>query len=211
MNSSIDIRQLHKKKPAAAAGQAETAKPESSVWAFLQKDIHIMGSALPDKIKESFYLELSTLLSAGMDIRASLELIRDEQPKKKHGQIFDAMLQRVIGGATLSASLRAGKYFTPYEFFSVQIGEETGKLVVVLNELSIYYKKKNDQKRQIIGALTYPILVMTVAGLAVAFMIGYVVPMFADVLKRFGGDLPFITKLVLRTSTFIKAWGPTAG
>ena len=75
--------------------------------------------------------------------------------------------------------MQSGGLFTPYEFFSIRIGEETGKLVMVLAELAIYYKKRIDQRRQIIGALTYPVLVLTIAGFAVGFMLTYVVPMFA--------------------------------
>jgi len=164
----------------------------------------LFGSGLPDKIKEGFYLELSTLLEAGMDIRGSLELIQNEQTRKKYSHLFETVLNRIVAGATLSFSMKQAGLFTPYEYFSVQIGEETGKLANILGELAIYFRKKIDQKRQVVGALTYPVLVMIVAFTAVGFMMTYVVPMFADILKRFGGDLPFITKLVLRASTLLK-------
>jgi type IV pilus assembly protein PilC len=218
MSDRIDIRDLSKRRSAQSRapssslggeqGAPDAAQPAGGIWGLLNKDIRLFGSALPDKIKESFYLELGTLLAAGMDIRASLELIRNEQPKKKYREFFDVLLKRVVAGMTLSSAMKAADLFTPYEFFSVRIGEETGKLVIVLNELAVYYKKKIDQKRQIVGALTYPVLVMVVAISAVSFMMAYVVPMFADVLKRFGGDLPMITRMVLRFSRWITASGP---
>lgn len=209
MIDKIDIRKSGRPSPAAAPkyeGLGE--KDAGGVWAFLNKDIRVFGGGLPDKIKESFYLELSTLLAAGVDIRASLDLVREEQSKKKHQRVFMSVLQQITGGSTLSAALRKEGLFTPYEYYSVQIGEETGKLVAVLGELAGFYKKKIDQRRQIIGALTYPVLVLVVAGLAVSFMLGYVVPMFSEVLKRFGGSLPFITRLVLRLSAALRQSGP---
>jgi type IV pilus assembly protein PilC len=213
MTDKIDIRDLGRRKgsstrdsPSVAPtpGAAGSSATEKGLWALLNKDIRLFGSGLADKIKEGYYLELSTLLAAGIDIRGALELIRDEQPKKKHRLLFGRILDRIVAGSTLSSAMRTEGLFTPYEYFSVQIGEETGKLVTVLSELTVYYKKKIDQTRQIIGALTYPVLVMVVAAVAVGFMMAYVVPMFADVLKRFGGELPFITRLVLHFSFLLK-------
>ncbi|HTC00442.1 MAG TPA: type II secretion system F family protein [Ferruginibacter sp.] len=209
MNESIDIRNISKQKQSQVPDKKiKSANETSGFWTILNKDIKIFGSDLPDKVKESFYLELSTLLAAGVDIRASLELITNEQPQKKYRPIFANLLQQVITGSTLSATMKASDLFTTYEYFSVQIGEETGKITIVLTELANYYKKKINQKRQIIGALTYPVLVMSVAIGAVSFMMAYVVPMFADILKRFGGELPFITRLVLSISNYVKTFGP---
>ena len=210
MSRTIDIRRIKKDGESSLEKSKEgSRKVDSSFWTFLNKDFKLFANTVPDKIKESFYLELSTLLGAGMDIRSSLDLIKNEQAKKKNQQIFNSILQRIISGSSLSASLKYSNHFTAYEFFSIQIGEETGKLIIVLKELAVYYKKKINQKRQIISALTYPALVMIVAVGAVSFMMSYVVPMFADVLKRFGGDLPIITKMVLRTSVLVKKYSLT--
>jgi len=202
MNNSIDIRQL--RKPPAGNKESAADKTDQGVWGFLNKDIRLFGGALPDKVREGFYLELSTLLEAGVDIRSALELIMNEQPKKKHKAIFGEIAREIENGSTLSAALRKKEYFTPYEYYSVQIGEETGKLIVVLKELAVYYQKKIKQGRQIIGAMTYPMIVLVVAFGAVSFMMAYVVPMFADVLKRSGGELPFITRMVLDLSNGLK-------
>lgn len=205
MNNSIDIRQLRKQSdaPLQDAGQGPE-QPAKGIWAFLNKDIRLLGSALPDKVKEAFYLELSTLLEAGVDIRTALELIVEEQLKKKFKAMFSEVAGQIVNGATLSIALRKNSCFSPYEYYSVQIGEETGKLVLVLKELAVFYQKKIRQSRQIIGALTYPAIVLTVAFGAVAFMMVYVVPMFSDVLKRFGGDLPLVTRMVLSISSFVR-------
>lgn len=216
MSDSIDLKRLKKTgRPPVTGGQLGSAlgasttrsaaeKRETGLWALLNKDMRLFGSGLPDKLRESFYLELSVLLSAGLDIRAALELIKNEQAKKKHRIVFDDIARQIVSGSTLSAALKRSSLFSPYEYFSIQIGEETGKLTIVLGELAIYFKKKIDQQRQIVGALTYPVLVLTVAGFAVAFMMTYVVPMFADVLKRFGGDLPLVTRMVMHFSRLFR-------
>jgi type IV pilus assembly protein PilC len=204
MSKSIDIRRVYQESRQTSRKASAGSAKDTGIWAILNKDIKLFGSALPDKIKESFYLELGVLLAAGVDIRGALDIIQAEQPKKKYRLYFSDLSKQIVGGATLSAAMQSGGLFTPYEFFSIRIGEETGKLVMVLAELAVYYKKRIDQRRQIIGALTYPVLVLTIAGFAVGFMLTYVVPMFADVLKRFGGDLPYITRLVMRLSELFR-------
>jgi|GEM_PF-93689 len=189
-----------------AGAVKEGVAEKASRWGFLNKEIRLFGAGLPDKVKEGFYLELSNLVVAGMDIRSALELIRSDHPKRKNRDVFSGILVQIVAGSTLSAALKRDGHFTAYEYFSVQIGEETGKIVHVLNDLAAYYKQKISQRRQIVGALTYPVLVLTVAFGAVSFMMAYVVPMFADVLKRLGGDLPAITKWVLRVSFFAKRY-----
>jgi len=206
VNKAFNIKEIQKSLNKEEVSR-ETGNDDASNrfrWDVLNRDIKLFGSQLPDRVKETFYLELSTLLSAGVDTRTALDLIVQEQTKKKYREIFGAIYQQVIGGATLSSALKKNNEFTAYEYHSVQIGEETGKLNFILNELAVFFQKKIKQRQQIIGALTYPIMVIVVAVVAVSFMVMYVVPMFADVFKRFGGELPFITKAVLYFAAIVK-------
>jgi type IV pilus assembly protein PilC len=206
MNQHIDIKALKN-----MAGHA-TEKPAPPAASFMQrveelltKDITLFGRPFPDKIKESFYLEMGSLMGAGLDIRTALQLIGDEQKKKKIKDTLSSVLEKVISGSSLSVALRENKHFTSYEYFTIEIGEETGKLNMVLQQLAVYYKARIKQRRQIVGALTYPVIVLSVASCSVLFMMNFVVPMFADVFKRFGGDLPFLTRYVLHFSNFMQA------
>lgn len=210
MNEPINIKSLHRTNGGEKTASYKDAGPEKNfmkrIEELLSKDISLFGSAFSDKLKESFYLELGSLMEAGLDIRSALQLIRDEQTKKTPKAILTELLDKVVSGKTLSVALKENKNFTAYEYFTVEIGEETGKLVAVLQQLSIYYKSKIKQRRQIISALTYPIIVLSVAFVSVSFMMNYVVPMFADVFKRFGSDLPYLTQVVLDISKFVQAW-----
>jgi type IV pilus assembly protein PilC len=203
MNESVDIKKLRSLKK-SMPHQAENDK--KGTWDFLNKDIRLFGSGLSDKVKESFYMELSTMLEAGVDIKSALELIKNEERKKRVRNVFSNILNKIIGGYTLSKSLKSENQFSDYELYTIQIGEETGKLTEVLKELSLYYNKKIKQKRQIIGALTYPIIVLVVACGAIIFMISYVVPMFSDIFKRAGDDLPGITRFVIKISNSFQAY-----
>jgi len=175
----------------------------------LSKDIRLFGaSLLSGKAREEFYLELATLLEAGVDIKSSLELIAGEQSKAAVATLFTKISASVVSGKTLSDSIRERGEFSSYEYFSVQIGEESGKLTRVLKELAGFYSKKVKQRRQIMSALSYPIVVLTTAVGAVFFMITFVVPMFSGIFRRFGGELPAVTKAVIAASAFLRSAGP---
>lgn len=171
----------------------------------LSTEIRLPGSSLlKDKPREAFYLELSILLEAGVDIKSALELIVAEQTKPFIGRLFAEINTAIIQGKTLSEAVQQTGEFSTYEYFSIQIGEESGKINTVLKELAGFYTKKIKQQRQVMSALSYPIVVLCTAVGAVFFMITFVVPMFAGIFKRFGGELPFITQLVITTSDGLK-------
>lgn len=205
MSSALDIRKIKQQhapqQPVQVNASAEKPK---GIWDFLNRDIRIGKGGLPDRIKENFYMELWSLLTAGVDIRTALDLTCEEQKKKKVKKIFQEVQHLVVSGSTFSSALKKVKEFSSYEYYSIQIGEETGKLLQVLKELSAYFGTRIRQRRQILGAITYPIVVMVVAFCAVAFMVTYVVPMFSDTFRRFGSDLPAITKAVIAFSAFIR-------
>ncbi|MDQ3192426.1 MAG: type II secretion system F family protein [Bacteroidota bacterium] len=173
---------------------------ETSVFDFLNKDISLFGTQLNDKKKERFYSELNILFTAGVDIKTALELIEEEQTKKVEKELYTKINEAVINGGSLSEAINSTGKFSTYEYYSIKIGEESGRLPEVLEELSVFFAKKIKQKRLVLNALSYPSIVLLVAFGAIFFMMKFIVPMFADVFLRFGGDLPYITKLIIKIS-----------
>ncbi|MFD1001323.1 type II secretion system F family protein [Ohtaekwangia kribbensis] len=178
----------------------------SKIIDFLNKDISFSRVKVSDRKKEEFYLELYVLCTAGVDIKSALELIAEEQAKKKDKALIEDIKNKVINGSTLSNAIKDTGYFTSYEYYSLQIGEESGKITLVLKELAGFYQKKIKQRRQIVSALTYPSIVLLASCGAIFFMMNFIVPMFADVFKRFGGDLPVLTKIILNISEGISRY-----
>ncbi|WP_149915200.1 type II secretion system F family protein [Sphingobacterium cavernae] len=198
--TQIDISSYKRNK------KEKTNTPNSSfdILVLLNTDISFSSGQLPDRKKEEFYLELSMLLLSGVDLKTAFDLVLIDYKKKKEGQIFENIRDTVLKGDALSEAIRKQKgKFSDYEYYSLQIGEETGKLGEVLQELAQYYKSKIAQRRKIVSALTYPIIVLCTSFGAVFFMLKFVVPMFADVFTRFGGQLPWITAFILKVSNFM--------
>jgi type IV pilus assembly protein PilC len=196
---AIDINTLKKVNP-------KPSETKGSWFDFLNKDIQLGGGGLNDKKKEAFYHELNILMVAGVDIRSTLHLIAKEQKTNKDKALFESIHDQVVAGATLSSALQQTGKFSSYEFYSIQIGEETGKLPVVLKELAEYFQQNIKLKRQLVSALTYPGIVLCTSFGAIFFMLNFIVPMFADIFKRFGGKLPAITAFIVSVSEFFSDW-----
>lgn len=167
----------------------------------LNTEIKIFEKKFGPKQKEWFYTEIGLLLSAGVDIKTAFDIVENETADKKHKALITQIKNEVISGSTIASALsKHSKIFTNYEWQSIKIGEETGKLPEVLSELGKYYNGSIKLKRQIIGTLTYPIIVITLSVLIVYFMLSFVVPMFSDIFKQTGGQLPASTKFLISIS-----------
>ncbi|PCH68433.1 MAG: general secretion pathway protein GspF [Bacteroidales bacterium] len=179
--------------------KAPKAKSGSS-FDFLNKEISFSGNSLKDKQKEEYYSNLGMLLSSGIDMRSALKIICDEKTRKKEKEIFNALFEDMIKGMNLSDSMRSSGHFSDYECYSVGIGEETGRLNEVLHEIAKYFSNRIKQKRQLVNTFTYPTIVIVTALLVVIFMMNFIVPMFMDIFKRFSGELPALTQMVMDIS-----------
>jgi type IV pilus assembly protein PilC len=193
---SIDLNRYETKKTVTPVKKTESI----GLMALLNRDISFGNKELNDKKKEYLYLELGSLLQAGINLKSSFELITADQQKKKDKELYTAIQRAVLNGTTFSQALQQTGQFSLYEVYSLQIGEETGKLIEVLQDLAKFYQNKIKQRRKIVSALTYPCVVMTTSLGAVFFMLKFVVPMFGDVFKRFGGKLPWITEKIIGVS-----------
>ncbi|KAF2518533.1 type II secretion system F family protein [Flavobacterium salilacus subsp. salilacus] len=179
----------------------------NSIEKLLKTEITFFSSGFSNKKKQAFYLELSVLLKAGITIKEALGLIIESLKKEKDKQLLSGVLQQVINGKPFSEALYATKQFSEYEYFSLKIGEETGTTARVSKELGIFYERKNEQKRIIIAALTYPSIVLSTAVLVVIFMLSYVVPMFQDIFKQNNMELPYLTRVIVKLSEITKSYG----
>src|ERR1700712_5328524 len=193
---SIDLNRYETRKVIKPAVEAN----EGGLIALFNRDISFGSKELSDKKKEYLYLELSSLLQAGINLKSSFELITADQQKEKDKELYINIQQAVLNGTTFSQALQQTGKFSLYEVYSLQIGEETGKLIEVLHDLAKFYHNKIKQRRKITSALTYPCVVLTTSLGAVFFMLKFVVPMFGDVFKRFGGHLPWITEKIIGVS-----------
>lgn len=194
----IDLSNIKKEK----IKKDSKKQSNSSFFEFLNKDISFSKNKLKNRHKEYFFSELSMLLSSSIDLKTSLEIIVEEQTKPAIKELFTIIKNQVIEGASLSKGLKLTENFSEYDYYSIKIGEESGKVNEVLNELSEFYSKSIAQSRKITGALSYPIIVLITAFAAIFFIMRFMVPMFEEIFTRSNNDLPTLTTFIIKISNF---------
>ncbi|SHH87827.1 type II secretion system F family protein [Flavobacterium defluvii] len=187
--------------------KAVQSQNSNSIESLLKKEITLFGDSFNNKKKQAFYLELAVLLKAGVSFKEGLSLIIESLKKNADKDLIQTILNDVVNGKPFSEALLKSKSFTEYEYYSIQIGEETGTTAQVCEELGRFFERKNEQKRIIVAALTYPSIVLSTAVLVVIFMLSYVVPMFQDIFKQNNMELPFLTQLIVKLSIWTKTYG----
>lgn len=177
------------------------ADPQASIW---NRELRL-GPMLSMKDRQLFYQQLAILLDSGLGIIDCLEVMIS-QYRKKH---LKALLQSLIDGlqegfALSEVFLEKKAFFSEFEVHSLRAGEQSGQMTTVLTSLAEMYEKRIRLKRKLAQAMTYPIAVIGVAGLVLAFMLTFVVPMFEDIFQRFDAELPVLTRWVMAASTALR-------
>lgn len=182
----------------------DTASTEKSIF---NRDIVLFKKKFSNKAKEEFYAELSILLASGINLKSCLELIIENQTKQYQKEMTLKILDAIIDGSSLHDALKGNKSFTAYEYQAIKIGEQTGKLSQIVEDLRIYFNRKNELRRQLVASLSYPLIVLFLAIIVVFFMLRYVVPMFVDIFKQNKVELPWITQQIVKISSLLNENG----
>lgn len=186
------------------ASKLDSSGDKSNVF---NREIHLFGEGFSAKAKEDFYGELSVLLHSGINLKSALDLISEMQSKTKHKKLLEQISEKIMEGSSLSKALEVQNGFSSYEVQALKIGEQTGKLPKITEDLRAYFNRKNEHRRQLISSLSYPIIVLITAILVVFFMLSYVVPMFVDIFKQNRVELPWITEQIVKLSNLISGNG----
>lgn len=202
MSINLQNYQQQPQKPATTTSKTSSS---SRLMDIFNRDIELTNS-FGAKAKQTFYSNLETLLTAGLDIQSALQLVEEGFKKRKQKAILQELREAVVSGSSLSEALAQTTKFTNYEINTIRIGEETGRLTVVLLEMADFFEKSLKYRRQLLGALSYPIFVSGFALSVVYFLLRFLVPMFSGIYGRFDKELPAMTKTIVSMSDWLQAY-----
>jgi type IV pilus assembly protein PilC len=147
--------------------------------------------------------DLYTLLNAGIGIYPSLTMLYERTSKTSMKSLIQDILQSVESGSSFSeACAKHPKLFSPFYIRMSKVGEEIGNLEQMLQQISVQMTKEADIKRKIKGAMTYPMIVLTFAVLAIVGLVTFLIPAMKGLFEQMGGELPFLTKVMVTVSDF---------
>ena len=144
-------------------------------------------------------------LSAGVPMLRAIGMIKDQIEHKRLRKILDNVHEEVQKGSALSEVFRKHKDIPFMLTAMVEVGEATGNIDQVMEEMADYYDKQHRQKKKIDAALTYPKFLLVFAICIVMGLVSFVVPTFVDSILSAGQELPMPTRIVIAISDFINS------
>lgn len=154
-----------------------------------------------------FSRQLGAFLEAGIPIIEGLEIVRNQVESAAMGHVLDEILADLRRGTSFTDAIaKHKKVFPAYYRAIVHSADYTGRLDQVLTQLTAYLERDINARRQLRSALTYPILVLCVATVAIAAMSLFVLPKFAGLYRSLGAKLPLPTRMLLGFTDFVSAY-----
>ena len=163
---------------------------------------------VPMKTLTQFTRQLSTLQDAGLPILRSLRILEQQQKPGPMRVGIRTVADDVESGASLSEAMaRHPKAFNKLYTNMVAAGEAGGVLDTVLRRLADFMESAQRLKRKVVGAMVYPIAVITFAMLIVLGIMLVIIPKFEKIYQSFGATLPTITVMLIDISKWIQKGG----
>ena len=142
-------------------------------------------------------------LSAGIPMIRAISMIKDQIQHKKLKSILGNVFEEVQKGSSLSEVFHKHKEIPFMLTAMIEVGEATGSIDQVMEEMADYYDKQHRQRKKIDAALTYPKFLLIFAICIVMGLISFVVPTFVETILSAGQELPLPTRMVIAISDFI--------
>ncbi|NLU11731.1 MAG: type II secretion system F family protein [Gammaproteobacteria bacterium] len=152
-----------------------------------------------------FTRELAVMLSSGLPLDRSLSVLEGLSDEAAV-ELIQHIRNEVRKAKSLGEAFAGRAEFSPFYINMIRAGEASGTLEASLTRMSEYLERAKALRKMIGSALTYPLILLSVAVLSLVFLLAYVVPSFADLFTDMGGQLPAPTRIVMGMGDFMARW-----
>ncbi|MFQ3235721.1 MAG: MSHA biogenesis protein MshG [Paraglaciecola sp.] len=155
-----------------------------------------------------FSRQMYSLSKSGIPIIRAIKGLADSSNSLRMASSLNDVCEQLERGRTLSSAMYSHNDIFGQLFVSiVHVGENTGRLDEAFLQLSEYLQREQETRKQIKAATRYPIFVIIAVVAAMVIINIFVIPVFAEMFKSFGAELPLMTRILLDTSDFfITKW-----
>lgn len=151
--------------------------------------------------------ELSSLLSAGLPLDRSLNILSEISESKEMKNIIQSILKSIREGSSFSDALqRHPKVFPRLYINMIRAGEAGGVLDVVLDKLNEFLESSKELKEHVLSVMIYPIILLFTSGISIIILLTYVLPKFSVIFAELGSSLPLPTQVLLKFSNALKSY-----
>lgn len=150
-----------------------------------------------------FCRQFSAMLNAGITVIKGLDILYQQTENRTMKAKLLDVYEAVQKGESLSMALRKQDGVFPELMVNmIEAGEASGSLDVIMNRLADTYEKENKLQNKVRQSLVYPLFLVVLTILIVAFMMAFVLPKFTAMFAQLGGTVPLPTKILLAVSSF---------
>ena len=168
--------------------------------------VQLTTRQMKDKDLNFFLTQLSTYIKAGIPLIDSINILAKQARNKKIRNLYNRLVFELTTGETFSEALnKQGAVFPKLLINMIKTSELTGNLTGVLDDMADYYKTIDENRKQIISAMTYPTVIFIIAIVVLVYIVLFVVPEFTDMYAQIGSKLPPITTMIVSLSDFLAA------
>ncbi len=154
-----------------------------------------------------FTHELSTLLTAGLPLDRSLQILGELSENPEMERVVGDVLQSVQRGKSLAESLgQHPRVFEPLYVNMVRAGEIGGVLETVLGRLTEYLERATELRDEVRSAMVYPVILLTTSMASVMVLLIYVLPKFTAIFTQGGAVLPLSARVLVAASEAMRGW-----
>lgn len=180
---------------------------EDSKILFYEKKIKIFQTVKKKDIA-IFSRQMAIMFKSKVPLVQAFKTLGEQTSNENFKEKILKMQREIEGGASLSEVFSGyPKIFSPFYVNMIKSGEALGKLSDSFIYLSDYLEKEEVFRKKIIGAMIYPALVVSVFIIVVALMMIFIIPQLTVLLEDSGQELPFLTRIVISSSEFMKTKG----
>ena len=155
----------------------------------------------------TFTTELSSLLSAGLPLDRSLNILADISESREMKNVVMSILKAIREGSSFSDAVQKHPKIFPRLYVNmIRAGESGGVLDVVLDKLNEFLESSKALKEHIVSVMIYPAILMATSGLSIVVLLTYVLPKFSVIFEELGGALPVPTQILLAFSNGLKMY-----
>ncbi len=179
-----------------------------------QKEIKIQfGTGIKTRDIVIFTRQFATMINSGLPLVQSLDILAEQTENANLRKVIQDVLYDVESGHTLADAMgKHPKVFTDLFVNMVAAGEAGGILDTILLRLASFLEKNDALVRKIKGAMIYPVVIISVAVLAITVLLIFVIPTFQTMFASAGIALPLPTRIVIAMSQALQSyWWAFAG
>ena len=155
-----------------------------------------------------FSRQLAILLESGIDIVTAIDLYKSQASNKIFQKTLEEMIADLRSGTSFSGALaKFPKVFSTMYCRTIAAGEQSGNLDQVLRRMADYMERTAVASKKVKSAMTYPIIVLSVAIVVVAVLVFFVMPTYTNLYSSLGAKLPTISKILIDFATGAAAYG----